>query len=180
MYVAWMQLIFGAVILIGSVAAIVMAARRISALRADGHPTGGWSALRVFGILLTLLAVFLIWRATSLGGAHTPLDEGTVDDLGSEYFDEHYYANGQIGKDGFDEWQRFVNPDYDNATSTVDNRSSGKYCIRVTRQYGGQYGEDGHSTGYKPTDVERKRICIPVVWNSDDEDFEATEAEPEG
>jgi hypothetical protein len=121
----------------------------------------------------------LMFRATSYGGAHERLDEDTVDDLGSTYFDEHYYAHGQVNKDGFDEWQRFVKPDYDHAISTVDNGSSGTYCIKVTRQFGGQYGEDGHSTGYQPTDTEKKTICIPVEWNSEAEDFEAAESDLE-
>lgn len=179
MYVAWVQLIIGAVILVGSVAAFVWAFVRIRALRAIGHPSSGWSAIRVLAIVLVIPAAFLIWRATPAGGSHIPLDQDTVSDLGGDYFDEHYYSNGQVSKDGFDEWQRFVKPDYTHATAKVDSRSSGAYCIRVTRQYGGQYGEDGHHTGFQPTHVERKRICIPVVWNDHLQDFEATESEPE-
>jgi hypothetical protein len=178
MYVSWLQFIVSAVILIGAAAAIVVATRRILDLRAEGHPGGAWSALRVLGILLALVAVFLIWRATALGGAHESLDENTVDDLGRAYFNEHYYAHGTVNKDGFDEWQRFVDPDYDLAKASVDNRDNGSYCIRVTRQHGGQYGEDGHHTGYHPKGVEKKTICIPIVWNGDTEKFEATESEP--
>ena len=178
MYVAWVHLILWAILALGLVAGIVVASRRIAALRAEDHPTGGWSALRVAAIALAVIAVFFIWRATGPRGAHQPLDKGTIDDLGSSYFDEHYYAHGTVNKDGFDEWQRFVNPDYDHAKSTVDDRSSGTYCIKVTRQYGGQYGEDGHSTGYRPTGVEKKRVCIPEIWNSDTGHFEATESDP--
>lgn len=178
MDVAWVQLILGAVILVGAVAAVVVATRRVSRLRTEGHPGGMWSAVRVVGILFALLAIFLIWRSTAAGSGHDPLDEGTVDDLGRAYFNEHYYAHGTVNKDGFDEWQRFVRPDYYHAKSTVDDRNNGSYCIRVTRQHGGQYGEDGHHTGYRPEGVERKTVCIPVVWNSADEDFEATESEP--
>jgi hypothetical protein len=178
MYVAWVQLILGALILIGAAVGIFFTTRRIGDLRAEGHPGGAWSALRVLGVLLALLALFLIWRATGLGGAHEPLDEDTVDYLGSEYFDEHYYAHGTVNKDGFDEWQRFVKPDYDHAALTVNGRDSGTYCIKVTRQHGGQYGEDGHHTGYQPEGVETTTVCIPIVWNDDEEDFEATEAAP--
>jgi len=178
MYVSWVQMIVSVVILLGAAAAIVVATRRILDLRAAGHPGGAWSALRVLGILLALIAVFLIWRATALGGAHYGLDEDTVDDLGRAYFNEHYYAHGTVNKDGFDEWQRFVNPDYDLAKATVDDRDNGTYCIKVTREHGGRYGEDGHHTGYKPEGVEKKTICIPIVWNKDTEDFEATESEP--
>jgi hypothetical protein len=178
MHVAWVQLIMGVVILVGSVTAFAFAFRRILGLRAVGHPTSGWATICVLALPFALLAAFLIWRATPAGGTHIALDQDTVSDLGGDYFDEHYYANGQVSKDGFDEWQRFVKPDYTNATATVDDRSSGEYCIRVTRQYGGRYGEDGHHTGYRPTKVERKRICIPVVWNDDLQDFEATESEP--
>lgn len=179
MYVAWLQMSVGIVILLAGVAAVVLAWRRIAAYKAAGHGGGAWSALRVLGVVLVLLAAPIMLLATSLGGAHIALDEDTIDDLGSSYFNEHYYAHGQISKDGFDDWQRFVKPDYDHAKSTVDGRGSGTYCIKVTRQFGGQYGEDGHSdaAGYQPTDVEKKTICIPIVWNSDLEDFEATESD---
>jgi len=177
MYVAWVPMIVGIVILVAGVAAIVVSSRRIAGYRAAGYGGGAWTSLRALGIVVALIALFLMVRATEFGGAHFPLDKDTVDDLGSEYFDEHYYAHGQVNKDGFDQWQRFVNPNYDDATSTVDGRSSGTYCIKVTRQFGGQYGEDGHSSAYKPTDRETKTICIPIVWNSDDEDYEATESD---
>jgi uncharacterized membrane protein len=179
MYVAWVQIVIGILIFVAGVAAIAISSRKIAGYKAAGHGGGAWSSLRVLGIAVALLAIFLMVRATAFGGAHEPLDEETVDDLGQTYFDEHYYVHGQINKDGFDEWQRYVNPDYDNATSSVDNNSSGTYCIKVTRQYGGQYGEDGHSTGYQPTDIEKKKICIPVVWNGDLEDFEAVESDEE-
>lgn len=179
MYVAWVQMIIGILIFAAGVAAIVAAWRKIAGYRAAGHGGGAWSWLRAVGFVLAAISLVLIFRATEWGGAHYPLDQETVDDLGSEYFDEHYYAHGQINKDGFDEWQRFVEPDYDNAKASLDGRNAGTYCIEVTRQFGGQYGEDGHSTGYQPTDTEHKTICIPVIWNAEDEDYEATESNTE-
>lgn len=179
MYVAWVQMSIGIVILVAGLVGIVAAWRKIAGYRAAGYGGGAWSSLRALGFVAVLIAAFLMFRATELGGAHFPLDQETVDDLGSEYFDEHYYAHGQVGKNGFDEWQRYVKPDYDSAVSDVKGRSSGEYCIKVTREFGGQYGEDGHSSAYQPTDSERKTICIPIVWNSNEEDYEATESTTE-
>lgn len=172
MYIAWVGLVIGLLVSVAAIAAIVVVAR---GLGPAAQLTPALPVIRVAGIIVAIIGILVAWNSTGLGGAHRPLDEDTVRTVGRAYFDENLYAHGSVYKNGFDEWQHFVDPDYAHARREVSDNSSGTYCIDVTRESGGQYGEDGHSTGYQPTASHRESICIPITWNGDADRFEAHE-----